>query len=77
MKQLKCILSHFFFKAPLTRTDTLTLAGSLNIKNGNGDGNVSVSTRRTFSHSKWAEVNVDYCTFKELCHRLSILKNLA
>lgn len=44
----------------MTRTDTLTLAGNLKIKNGNGDGSVSVSTRRLFSHSKWAEVTVDF-----------------
>ncbi|KAK2551213.1 DnaJ-like protein subfamily C member 11 [Acropora cervicornis] len=33
-------------EAPLTSADTLTLAGSVNIKNGNGSGSVSVSARR-------------------------------
>ncbi|KAL9971144.1 hypothetical protein ACROYT_G023633 [Oculina patagonica] len=42
-------------EAPLTRKDTLTLAGSLDIKNGNGSGSVSVSARRTLSHTSWGE----------------------
>ena len=46
----------FFLKAPLTRQDTLTLGGSLDIKNGNGSGSVSVSARRTLSHRSWGEV---------------------
>lgn len=46
-------------EAPLTRTDTLTLAGSLKIENGNGSGNVSVSTRRVFSHRVWGETTFE------------------
>ena len=49
---------HFFLKAPLTRTDTLTLAGSLKIKNGNGTGSVSLSERRILSHKAWGEVSL-------------------
>ena len=49
---------HFFVKAPLTRTDTLTLAGSLKIKNGNGTGSVSLSERRILSHKAWGEVSL-------------------
>jgi len=46
-------------EAPLTRTDTLTLAGSLKIKNGNGSGSVSVSARRTLSHRSWGEATFE------------------
>lgn len=48
----------FLYKAPLTRADTLTLAGSLKIKNGNGSGSASVSVRRTLSHRAWGEVGM-------------------
>ena len=48
-----------FLKAPLTRTDTLTLGGSLDVKNGNGSGSVSVSAKRILSHRSWGEVS-DY-----------------
>lgn len=43
-------------EAPLTRTDTLTLGGSLDVKNGTGNGSVSVSAKRTLSHRSWGEV---------------------
>ena len=56
IKQNKFFLL-FFHKAPLTRTDTLTLGGSLDVKNGNGSGSVSVSAKRTLSHSSWGEVS--------------------
>ncbi|CAH3016204.1 unnamed protein product [Porites evermanni] len=46
-------------EAPLTRTDTLTLAGSLKIKNGNGTGSVSLSERRILSHKAWGEATFE------------------
>ena len=52
------------YQAPLTSADTLTLAGSVNIKNGNGSGSVSVSARRVMSHRAWGSVSVSlhyYC----------------
>lgn len=56
IKQSKFFLV-FFHKAPLTRTDTLTLGGSLDVKNGTGNGSVSVSAKRTLSHRSWGEVS--------------------
>ena len=47
----------FFLQAPLTRKDTLTLGGSLDVKNGNGSGSVSVAVKRTLSHRSWGEVS--------------------
>jgi len=46
-------------EAPLTSADTLTLAGSVNIKNGNGSGSVSVSARRVMSHRAWGSVTFE------------------
>ncbi|XP_015749990.1 PREDICTED: dnaJ homolog subfamily C member 11-like [Acropora digitifera] len=46
-------------EAPLTSADTLTLAGSVNIKNGNGSGSVSVSARRVVSHRAWGSVTFE------------------
>ena len=58
-----CVTSTVFhcsllYQAPLTSADTLTLAGSVNIKNGNGSGSVSVSGRRVMSHRAWGSVSV-------------------
>ncbi|XP_068753709.1 dnaJ homolog subfamily C member 11-like isoform X2 [Montipora capricornis] len=46
-------------EAPLTTMDTLTLRGSVNIKNGNGSGTVSVSARRVLSHRAWGSITFE------------------
>lgn len=43
---------------PLTSKNTCTMSGTLNTKNGNGSGDVSVSWRHLYSHKAWTEVEV-------------------
>lgn len=43
---------------PLTQTDTCTLSGQLQTKNGTGAGGINLGWRHIFSHKSWAEVEV-------------------
>lgn len=44
-------------QAPLTSTDTATLAGNISTSNGRGDGTFNCGLRRVHSDSMWQEVN--------------------
>lgn len=43
---------------PLTQTDTCTLSGQLQTKNGTGAGGVNLGWRHIFSHKSWAELEL-------------------
>ncbi|XP_056294422.1 dnaJ homolog subfamily C member 11-like [Pseudoliparis swirei] len=45
-------------EAPLTRSDTAVLSGSLSTHNGTGGGNVNVTVRRATSSQGWGEVEL-------------------
>ena len=46
-------------QAPLTHSDTATLAGNINTSNGTGSGSLSCGLRRVTSESAWQEAEVE------------------
>jgi len=43
-------------EAPLTKSDTAVLSGTLQVQNGNGSGHVGCTFRRILSHQAWGEI---------------------
>jgi len=61
-------------EAPLTRSNTVVLAGQLQHTNGNGTGNVNCALKRVFSHQSWGEVELSAGNGGNL--RLKAFRNL-
>eukprot|EP00794_Sanderia_malayensis_P014998 gene14998-16546_t len=57
--EVKGMTIHQSIEAPLTRSDTAVLSGTLQVQNGIGSGNVGVSLRRIISHQAWGEVGFE------------------
>ncbi|XP_024915001.1 dnaJ homolog subfamily C member 11-like isoform X2 [Cynoglossus semilaevis] len=63
-------------EAPLTTKDTAILSGSLSTHNGNGDGSINLTLRRTTSNKGWGEIEFDVGDSHRPLIGLKIFRNL-